>query len=231
MKHVLYAIVAVILLVGFQACWDVDEGENVVLYDAMVFVKDNQPNTVFETDLGDSLRSNNALWTGATAPYKAGDRLFIRFSIDDTTQSRSNFYPVTVYSYTKVEMESYFTLWPDSASPFESSPFYSTSIVHVTGDFLNVIAQTYQVYGDSNSVNLIYHKAFDSMDANGNPSLSLELVHNAAGVYTGYYFSRFYSYDLSRLRLEFPEADTIKFELKWIESATGNNRANFVYVP
>ena len=48
MKHVLYAIVAVILLVGFQACWDVDEGENVVLYDAMVFVKDNQPNTVFE---------------------------------------------------------------------------------------------------------------------------------------------------------------------------------------
>lgn len=233
MRKIFWILPALVLFLYTTSCtnWE-DEDPISYYYEVIAFVSSNDAKPTFFTDFGTTLESSLSVTSDTGDVFHNGERVFLRFSYDDTTSHAANTYSIKIAEYAAVNISSFKTIKPDSIDPYFDQVLYHVYRLYITGNYFNSIVYTYQPLSDLNTCELVrVMKNENNEEATSFPTLNFELRHNAQAINYEFYKLRLYSYDLSPLIDEFPAADSIKLRLSWSESTGSDQSFDFVYHP
>lgn len=209
-----------------------DEEEPVLYSEAIVNVKSGDAKPVFITDYNTTLSNTLNITSDTGKIFKPGDRFFIRFQFEDTTNHKPNEYNIKVVEYSKVEVKDFTTILSDTANHFMSQPFFYSYRIYLSGDWFNSVVYTYSPLTSANSMVLLRSKhEEDNQQDSKFPTIIVSLIHNAQAVNTGFYNMRLNSFPLAPLVQEFPYADSMRIRLSWNESSLSNQQYDLIYHP
>lgn len=226
----LFVFIPAILM---SSCINWGDDEEPVLYsEAIVNVMAYDTNPVFKTDYNTYLKNSQAITSDTGKIFKPGDRFFIRFQFEDTTNHKPFEYNIKVVEYTKVEVKNITTILSDTANHFMSQPFFYTYRIYLSGDWFNSVVYTYSPLTSTNSMVLLRSKhEEDNQPDSKFPTLIFSLIHNAQAINTGFYNMRLNSFSLAPLVQEFPYADSMRIRLSWNEASLSNQQYDLIYHP
>ncbi|MDP4276501.1 MAG: NigD-like C-terminal domain-containing protein [Bacteroidota bacterium] len=235
MKKIIRIIPVLFLAVYLSSCLNTDDdNDNKVYYQLFATVASNSTTPTFKTDDGSTLVSTGTVDSDSSKFYKVGDRIFIRFTLGDTTASRTTkIYPITVVNYAKATVKDVQVVAADSADPYKNCNFYSLYALWLSADYMDVVVKTYISYNSLNTVELVRYKGQESnLQTDTVPAIHLEIRHNTPAVLKDSYVVRACSFDLSSLKTEFPNAVKFKLIVSWNDDNTyGSNSYQFTYTP
>lgn len=229
MKKFLPLLSVLLMTAGATSCinWG-DEEELTFLTWGTVTSNDKAP--TLKADNGIILEALNTADTDTTF-YEVGDRVYLQFTLGDTTQANGTHYPIYLSNYMKVLTKPFVTVANDTDDVYLSKPFSKLNSAILSGGYLNCIVQTYTSYATLNSVELVRYKVEElNQPTDTLPVILMTLKHNTTMVDYNYVQLRALSFNLDSLVTEFPQAKTLKLRFSWSD----NNQLNsydLLYTP
>jgi hypothetical protein len=232
MKKIILFLPALVFFFCATSCLNTDDEDNTTYYEAVATVSSNSDKPEFITDYGVTLVSTLSITSDTGEVFHNGQRVFVRFSYGDTINHAIKSYPIEIAEYGFMITSDFKTVEADSTNPYLDQSIYYIYRLYISGNYFNSLFYTYQTLTDLNTCELVRIKKNEhNAEGTSSPYLSFELRHNAEAVNYGYYKLRLYSYDLSPLIDEFPEADSLNIKVSW-NASTGNiEYYDFVYRP
>jgi hypothetical protein len=233
MKRLFILLAIIVPAIILTSClnWD-DDNEPVIYSEAIVNVLAYDTKPVFKTDYSTYLKNSQVITSDTGKIFKPGDRFFIRFQFEDTTNHKPFEYDIKVVEYTKVEVKNFTTILSDTANNFISQPFFFSYRIYLSGDYFNSIVYTYSPLTSLNSMILLRSKyEEDNKPDSEFPTIIFSLIHNAQAVNTGFYNMRLNSFSLASLVNEFPNADSMKIRLSFSDVSLYNQQHDLIYHP
>lgn len=221
-KKSLGGIFAVLLLVAVASCQKEDQNQG-LYYETMGTVISVGDYPSFQTDAGSVLNCTNEVQTDTGSIIEKGERYFLWFLYDDTTNHEANVYPVVLKGYAKVTLKDYVTLDADSVDEcFYNQALSGLSNMTIGGDYLNLVFHAYKSYlepSDFELIRLVYDTNASPQDTL--PNIYFNFRHNNQVISATFTEAQFYSFDLRPLAAEFPMAKSIRITLRWVDVKNG----------
>jgi hypothetical protein len=229
MKKRISILATALLAIALTSCMNLGDDTKVVRdYMCMVTVSTGGASPVFQMDEGPFLSSETTL---PTDTFIVGERYFIDFIFGDTVNHADNTYPIRVASYGKTTIKSMIELPKDSTDRWGSKPI-AYVYPSFSGHYFNAFFSSYAGISDPNSFEFIRMKVDEHTTPTDTvPSLFFQLRHNADYVSTALIYYRFYSFDLSSLTTDFPNAHKFKIKVSWDDANVGWTSITGNYTP
>lgn len=217
------------MTVSVTSClnWD-DEEELFFLAWASVASNDKAP--TLNADNGMILHALNEANTDTTF-YEVGDRVYVQFTLGDTTQANGKEYPVYITNYMKVLTKDFVTVASDTDTVYQDAFLSKLNSAILSGDYLNCILAVYASYASVNTVELVRYKQEESnLPTDTLPVIYLTLQHNTPAIDRMFAQVKALSFSLSPLLAEFPLAKTFTLRLSWKDDNRQNDY-DLLYTP
>ena len=218
-----------LLAIAFTSCFKLDDGAEVIPeWWCMVTVTTGGVNPVMQMDEGFFLTPDKAQ---PTDTFAIGERYYLYFLMGDTTNHPVNTYPIKLIRYGKTSIKALEVLPKDSTGRWKNMPIVFSDIWY-SGHYCNFYFRSYQGNGTPNTFELIRVKENEQATPTDTvPLLFFELRHNVATTNTYVLYDRFYSFDLSSLKMEFPNAVRFNIKTTWSELGNGTWTTTNLYIP
>lgn len=222
-------MVTALLMLAFSSCLNVNDGTDYVQdYVFMGTVTTGGVNPVFLLDEGYSVTPEAAM---PADTFTVGERYYLHFILGDTTNHTPGIYPIKFYRYGKAEIKSMIELPKDSTDRWKDQPVSMANIWY-SSHYCNFFFISFAGIGSPNTFELIRIKDNESTTPTDTvPKLYFELRHNVPGYSSAYSYFRFYSFDLSSLQTDFPNAVKFNIHLKWNDYTYGTQTYTRIYIP
>jgi len=204
-------LATVLLTFVFTSCLDLgDDDEYVQDWMCMVTVTTGGANPVFLMDEGTYLTSETSL---PADTFTVGERYYLHFIMGDTINHPVNTYPVKIDQYGKTAIKDFVVLPKDSTDKWEDQPVMDL-YAWCSGHYFNTFFVSYAGMTTPNTIELVRMKKKETATSTDTvPTLYFELRHNVKTFSTGAAFYRFYSFDLTSLKTEFPQAKRFALQI------------------
>jgi len=214
------------------SCNDLKESNSVTYFETIASVAMAGDYPSFKTDEGNTLNCSNKIETDTGSVLKVGERIYIYYTLGDTTVHVPKTYPIELYRFGKAKIKNFVTVKKDSIDSYYNQQIKSIYRFWIGGDYFNMMFYTYSPVTSVNSYELVrMMKNENNTVLDTVPKVSLELRHNTSAISYLSYNLNIFCFDLSPLTTDFPVATKIKINLKWLDVNNGSLTYNFVYVP
>ncbi|HET9570832.1 MAG TPA: NigD-like C-terminal domain-containing protein [Bacteroidales bacterium] len=229
MKRRIYVLAMACLAFALTSCLNQGDDSNVKPdYICMVNVTTGGVNPVFQMDGGSFLTPD------ATMPadtFQVGERYFIDFYLGDSTNHTPGTYPISLIRYNKTIVKNMIELQKDSVDLWGNKPI-GNLYPSFSGHYFNAFFVSYAGLTTPNTFEFIRMKADEHTSPTDTvPNLSFHLRHNVESVATGMVYYRIYSFDVSSLTTEFPNAYKFKIKVSWDDANFGWSNYTQYYIP
>ena len=232
MNRCILALSLMALMFASVSCTDFKESDSVIYFETIASVTTAGDYPSFKTDEGNTLNCSNIIETDTGSVLKVGERIYIYYTLGDTTGHVSKTYPIQLYRFGKAKVKDFATVKKDSIDPYDNQQIKSIYRFWIGGDYFNMMFYTYSPVTSINSCELVrMMKNEDNTASDTVPEVSLELRHNTSAINYLSYNLNIFCFDLSPFITDFPVATKIKINLKWVDVNNGSQTYNFVYVP
>lgn len=232
MNRCIFALSLMALMFASVSCTDFKESDSVTYFETIASVNTAGDYPSFKTDEGNTLNCSNIIETDTGSVLKVGERIYIYYTLGDTTGHASKTYPIQLYRFGKAKIKDFVTVKKDSVDSYDNQQIKSIYRFWIGGDYFNMMFYTYSPVTSVNSYELVrMMKNEDNTASDTVPEVSLELRHNTSAINYLSYNLNIFCFDLSPLTTDFPVATKIKINLKWLDVNNGSQTYNFVYVP
>jgi hypothetical protein len=227
MKKWIFTLPLALLMVTFSSCLGSDVDDAAVNV-SVGTVETGGSYPVFETDDGIKLVCETAM---PADTFVAGERYFIYFAFGDTTDHAASTYAVDVQYYAPAALKD-FAVWEEGTSDsWDSYPLYALRWLWISGNYMNTIFCNYVPLTTPNTYELIRVMGNEDNSADDtNPTIYFELRHNIELASSVAYDVQFYSFDLSPLVEDFPQATAFNINVSWTTSDETSS-TDLVYTP
>lgn len=228
MKKLFSVLATALLAFAVSSCMKWDDTEYVQDYAFMGTVTTGGVNPVFLLDEGFSVTPETAM---PADTFTVGERYYLHFVLGDTTNHPANVYPINFYRYGKTVIKSLEVLQKDSTDRWKDQPLSMVNF-WFSGHYCNFFFVSYNGMGTPNTFELV--RMMDSENTTPTdtvPKLVFELRHNVPNYSSYYSFLKFYSFDLTSLQTDFPNAVKFNINLKWNEYGYGTQTYAKIYIP
>lgn len=223
-----YILSTVLLTLLFSSCLNVDESDYVQDYVFMGTVTTGGTNPVFLLDEGFSVTPETAM---PADTFQVGERYYLHFVLGDTINHPANLYPIRFYRYGKTVIKDYVDLPQDSTDKWKDQPVDMANIWY-SGHYCNLFFISFMGVGTPNTFELVRIMENENTTPTDTvPKLVFELRYNVPDYSTIYSYFRFYSFDLSNLQTDFPNAVRYEISLKWNDYRFGTQTYKRYYQP
>ena len=218
-----------LMAIALSSCVNLGDDNNVVRdYMCMVTVTTGGVSPVFQLDEGSLLTSET---TQPADTFVIGERYFIDFLLGDTINHGVGTYPIRLVGYGKTVIKNMIELPKDSTDKWGNKPI-TYLYPSFSGHYFNAFFASYAGISDPNTFEFIRMKVDEHTTPTDTvPNLFFQLRHNVEYVSTGYVFDRYYSFDLSGLSTEFPNARKFKIKVSWNDAYKGWLNSTGYYTP
>lgn len=229
MKKRISTWVMALMAVAFSSCLNLgDDTEYVRDWDCMATVTTGGVNPVFQKDEGTFLVPDAAM---PADTFTVGERYYIHFIYGDTTNHAQGTYSVNLWGYAKTTNKALVVLPVDSTDRWENQPIHVTKIWY-SGHYCNFLFSSFIGLSSPNTFELVRILDNESTTPTDTvPELFLELRHNVKNYSSSYFTYRFYSFDLSSLKTDFPLATKFHIQISWNEVDFGKKTYPDYYIP
>jgi len=229
MKKGFLVLATAIMVFAFTSCLDLNSDNNYVkAFRCMVTVTTGGVNPVFQIDNGPFLTQETAV---PADTFVVGERYCLYYVLGDTVNHPVNSYPIDLYQYVKTILKNPVVLPKDSTNKWEDQPIIDFS-AQFTGHYLNAFFISYAGLSTPNTFELIRLKEDETaLVTDTFPKLYFALRHNVAVISSSYTIYQYYSYDLSSLTTEFPNATKFQINLSWNDAGLGTMEGPSTYIP
>lgn len=212
----------------FSSCLNMDDSPYVQDYVFMGTVTTGGASPVFQLDEGFSVTPETVM---PADTFQVGERYYLHFILGDTVNHPANLYPIRFYRYGKTVVKDYLDLPQDSTDKWKDQPVDMANIWY-SGHYCNLFFVSFMGVGTPNTFELVRMMENENTTPTDTvPKLVFELRHNAPEFSTFYSYFRFYSYDLSKLQTDFPNAVRFQISLKWNDYRYGTQTYTRYYTP
>ncbi len=229
MKKWIFLLALALLPIAFTSCLNLDDGSKFVPeYWWMATVTTGGVNPVLQMDEGFFLTPDKAQ---PADTFSIGERYFLYFVMGDTINHPVNSFPIKLYKYNKVTIKALEVLPKDSIDRWGDLPIEFSNLSY-SGHYCNFVFRSFQGNGTPNTFELIRIKGNENTTPTDTvPKLYFELRHNVAASGSSVLNYRYYSFDLSSLETDFPNAVRFNIIISWSEIGRGIWSSNNYYVP
>jgi len=229
MKKKILTWVMALMAVAFSSCLDLgDNTEFVQDYICMATVTTGGVNPVFQMDEGYFLIPETDM---PADTFTVGERYYLHFVLGDTINRPLNTYPVNFYKYGKTNVKDFVLLPKDSTDVWDNKPVSMTNF-WFSGHYINLAFLSFAGIGTPNTFELIRVQDNESTTPTDTfPALHFELRHNVNSFTASYFYYRYYSFNLDRLKTEFPNATKYKIKVNWNDVNYGARSVTSTYTP
>lgn len=229
MKRWISVLATALLTFAFSSCLNMDDGTSYVReYGLMGTVVSGGAHPVFHMEEGFSVTTTNVV---PEDTFAVGERYYLHYILDDTTNHVANLYPIKLFQYGKTTTKPLAVLPKDSTDRWKNQPIGMSGIWY-SGNYCNLVFNAYVGLGTPNTIELI--RIMDDENTTPTdtaPKLYFELRDNVPNYSSYNSFYRFYSFDLSSLETDFPNAVKYNITLKWNEEGRGAMTYKQDYIP
>lgn len=216
MKRIFPLLAILLLATGVTSCLDLDNEEEASFL-SWATVTSNEKAPTLNADNGVVLRVLNTTDTDTTF-YEVGDRVYLQFTLGDTSQAHGREYPIYMTNYMSVKTKDIVTIANDTDDVYQSAPLSRLNSAILSGGYLNCIIHLFASYSTENTVELLRYKADETnLPTDTLPVILLTLKHNTPAIDRAYAQIRAYSFSLDTLFTEFPQANALKLRLSWTD--------------
>ena len=229
MKKWISILATAMMAFAFSSCLNLDDNnEYIPEYWCMATVTTAGVNPVFQMDEGSFLIPNKAQ---PADTFALGERYYVHFIMGDTINHPVKTYPIEVYHYYKTTLKNLEVLPKDSIDRWEEMPI-SMSELWYSGHYCNFYFISYRGDGTPNTFELIRMKKNENTTPTDTaPNLFFELRHNVKTNSSNVLYKRFYSFDMSSLTVDFPNAVKFNLNIRWYEMGRGYWSSTNFYKP
>ncbi|NLE32897.1 MAG: hypothetical protein GX619_07740 [Bacteroidales bacterium] len=216
MKRFFPLLAVLFMAAGVTSCLDWDDEEEPSFL-TWATITSNEKAPTLKADNGVILHALNSVDTDTTF-YEVGDRVYLQFTLGDTSQANGTDYPIYVANYMSVKTKDIVTIDHDSNDVYHSVPLSRLNSAILSGGYLNCIIHLFASYSSENTVELLRYKLEETnLPTDTLPVILLTLKHNAPAIDHTYSQVRAYSFSLDTLFAEFPQAKALKLRLSWTD--------------
>jgi len=218
-----------LMVVALTSCLNTGDDTQVVPeYMCMVTVNTGGTKPIFQMDEGPILSSETVM---PIDTFQVGERYFIDFSMGDTMNHAVETYPIQLIRYGKTTIKSMIELPKDSTDHWGNKPI-AYLFPSFSGHYFNAFFQSYAGMSEPNTFEFIRMKADENTTPTDTvPYLFFQLRHNVTYITTGLAYYRFFSFDVSSLSTEFPNARKFKIKVSWEDVNAGWTNYTQYYIP
>lgn len=229
MKQWISIWATVLLSFAFSSCLNTDDGTDYVReYGLMGTVTSGGANPVFHMDEGFSVVTTNSV---PADTFQVGERYFLHFILGDTVNHVAQLYPVKLFRFGKTVLKPYVVLPADSTDVWYNQPIGMSGLWY-SGQYCNIVFTSFMGVGTPNSIELVRMEGDETTTPTDTaPKLYFELRHHVPNYSSGYTNARFYSFELSSLEADFPNASKFDITIKWNEYGRGTLSYKQWYIP
>ena len=229
MKKRISVLATALMAIALNSCMNLGDDNNVVRdYMCMVTVTTGGASPVFQMDEGPFLTSETNM---PADTFVIGERYFIDFIFGDTINHGVGIYPIRLTLYGKTVIKNMIELPKDSTDKWGDKPI-GNLYPSFSGHYFNAFFESYAGLSDPNTFEFIRMKVDEQTTPTDTvPNLFFELRHNVEFVSTGNVYYHFYSFDLSGLSTEFPNARKFNIKVSWNDANKGLSNSTGYYTP
>lgn len=229
MKKRISVLATALMAIALTSCLNFGDENNVVRdYMCTVTVTTGGASPVFQMDEGPFLTSETNM---PADTFVIGERYFIDFLLGDTINHGVGIYPIRLVRYGKTVIKNMIELPKDSTDKWGDKPI-GYLYPSFSGHYFNAFFESFAGISNPNTFEFIRMKVEEHTTPTDTvPNLFFELRHNVEFVSTGYIYYRFYSFDLSGLSTEFPNARRFKIKVSWDDANVGWTNSTGYYTP
>lgn len=229
MKKWISVLATALMAFAFTSCFNLDDGSKFIPeYWCMATVTTGGVNPVFQMDEGFYLTPDKAQ---PADTFAVGERYYLYFIIGDTINHSANTYPIQLFRYGKTTIKALEVLPKDSTDRWGKMPIVFSDLWY-SGHYCNFYFRSFQGDGTPNTFELIRIKENElTTPTDTVPKLFFELRHNVAANNSSVLYNRFYSFDLSSLTTDFPNAVRFNIKISWSEMGNGTYTSTNTYIP
>jgi hypothetical protein len=229
MKKGFLVVATALLAFAFSSCLNLGDNTDYVQdYVFMGTVTTGGVNPVFLLDEGFSVTPEASM---PADTFVVGERYYLHFILGDTTNHAPKLYPIKFYRYGKTDIKSLIVLPKDSTDKWKNQPVSMANIWY-SSHYCNFFFVSFAGIGTPNTFELIRMKENENTTPTDTvPKLVFELRHNVPGYSSAYSYLRFYSFDLSSLQTDFPNAYKFNISVKWNDYVYGTQSYAKYYIP
>lgn len=229
MKKRISVLATALMAFALSSCLNLDDDTEVVRdYLCMVTVSTGGATPVFQMDEGPFLTSETTMPADS---FVLGERYFINFTLGDTVNHPTNTYPIRLARYGKTIIKNMIELPKDSTDKWGNKPI-AYLYPSFSGHYFNAFFTSYAGISTPNTFEFIRMKVDEHTTPTDTvPNLYFHLRHNVDVVSTALAYYRFYSFDMSSLSAEFPNATKFKIKISWEDAKVGWTNYTQYYIP
>jgi len=229
MKKRISVLATALMAIAMTSCMNLGNDTEVVRdYMCMVTVTTGGTSPIFQMDEGPILTSET---TQPADTFVIGERYFIDFLLGDTINHGVGTYPVRLIRYGKTVIKNMIELPKDSTDRWGNKPI-AYLYPSFSGHYFNAFFASYAGISTPNTFEFIRMKVDEHTTPTDTvPNLFFQLRHNVDFVSNGIAYYRFYSFDVSNLSTEFPNAHKFKIKVSWQDANTGWSNYTQYYIP
>lgn len=224
-----FSLLATALLAfALSSCMKWDDAEYVQDWAFMGTVTTGGVNPVFAVDEGFSLTPVDAM---PADTFTVGERYYLHFVLGDTTNHAPNLYPIKIYRYGKTVIKPMVELPKDSTDRWNDQPI-SLGQCWFSGIYCNIFFASFVGVGEPDTYELVRIKENENNTPTDTmPKLVFEFRHNVPNYNVGYSYLRPYSFDVSSLHADFPNAVRFHVTVRINEYRLGTQSLIRYYYP
>lgn len=229
MKKRISVLATALMAFALSSCMNLGDDTEVVRdYLCMVTVSTGGATPVFQMDEGPFLTS---VTTMPADSFVIGERYCIDFTLADTINHPVNTYPIRINRYGKTIIKNMIELPKDSVDKWGNKPI-AYLYPSFSGHYFNAFFTSYAGISSPNTFEFIRMKVDEHTTPTDTvPNLYFHLRHNVEVVSTAMSYYRFYSFDVSSLSEEFPNATKFKIKISWEDANYGWINYTQYYIP
>jgi len=229
MKKWISVLATALMAFAFTSCLNLDNNSDFIPeYWCMATVTKGGVNPVFQMDEGFFLAPDKAQ---PADTFAVGERYYLYLVLGDTINQPAKTSSIQLYRYGKTNIKALEVLPKDSTDRWGNMPIILSDLSY-SGHYCNFYFRSFQGDGLPNTFELIRIKENElTTPTDTVPKLFFELRHNVAANTSGVLYKRFFSFDLSSLTTDFPNAVRFNIKISWSELGRGTWTSTNDYRP